>query len=145
MCQPAGALDDLIALGLGELAEPLAALHAFFVFRNETLDTALQKADAFATVEQKPTADESLLTPARDRLGRYAKHPAQVLDGVDRFAGVLDAHIRRVRDVLDKQPQVMPRLVARNERMGSRLGTEIGDAIREIFVRIRTAGIQLVQ
>ena len=64
------ALDDLAALVVGQLAELRAAAHALLVLRHEALDRALQEADPLAAVEHEPPADQPLLAPAGNRLGR---------------------------------------------------------------------------
>jgi len=73
------------------------------------------------------------------------KHTAQVFDGVDGFAGVFDGHVGRIGNVFDEETQVVPRLVASDQRMGRCLRAKIGDAVRQVLVGIIALRFQFVQ
>ena len=105
--QPPRPLDDPIALFVGQLAELRAAADALLVPGGEPVDRALQKPDSLAAVEHEPPADQPLLPPAGNRLGRDIEQLAQFFDGQHLLAGRLGRHIGRFGQVFDEQPQIV--------------------------------------
>ncbi len=59
--QPTGALHDLPAVLIGQLAEPLAAPHLLAVVVHKTIHAPLQETHTLAALKQEPTADQALL------------------------------------------------------------------------------------
>ncbi len=110
--QPPGALDDLISLAHRVSWLNCAPRRTRSSFASdEPIDRALQEPDSLAAVEHEPPADQPLLAPARNRLGRNLEQLAQFLDRQHLLAGRLGRHVGRVRHVLDEQPQVVAGVV----------------------------------
>ena len=61
------------------------------------------------------------------------------------LAGRSGRHIGGVGEVFDEQPQIMPRLTARQLQVGIFAGAIVGDSVAEIFVGVCPTGIDLAQ
>ena len=93
------------------------------VFSPTNRSTELRKkADPLAAVEHEPPADQPLLPPARNRLGRDVELLGQLLDRQHLLAGRFGRHVGRVRQVLDEQPQIVAGLFAGQLQVGKRIG-----------------------
>src|SRR5262249_16893426 len=114
-------LHHISPLIVAELAKSLASAYSLAVLSDKTLDAAPQDTYSLPlAVKYKPTTHEPLFTPPRNRLCRDVEHFAQLIDGMDRLAGIFDLHIGRVRNVFNKQPQVMSHIAARQRRRDGR-------------------------
>ena len=116
--QPAGPVDDLLPLLVGQLAEPRTARHALLIVLHEAVDAAPQEADALAAVEHEPAAHQPQLAPPRNRLGRNVELLGQLFDREHLLADVVGRHVGRVRQILDEQPQIVQQVVARDLASG---------------------------
>ena len=140
--QALGAADDLRPLRFAQLAEMAAAAHAIRVPLHEPVHRTLQETHPLAAVHDEPPADQPQPAPAGNRLGGDAESLGQFFHGQHAFAGQGRRHVGGVGEVLDEQPQVVPRLAARELQVGIGPGAIIRDAEAEIFVGVDSPRIQ---
>ena len=87
LSQTASVTYNASALFFADLTELRTAFDAVGIVIDKPFDGALQKADSFAVVEHKTTADQALLSPTGDGFGADVKMAAEVFDRPHTFAG----------------------------------------------------------
>jgi hypothetical protein len=143
--QSASPVDDLIAFGIGHLAEAFAPLDAEFVLMNEPLDARVQEPDSLAAFGDEPAGDQTLISPSGNGLGRNVEPLAQILDGVDRFGGFFETQVHRVGDVFDEEAKVMDRIFPFDQSHRVGIGTDLGHPIEQEIEWIVLRRIQFRQ
>ena len=128
-----------------QLAELAAAAHPLRVPLDKTVHRAFQKTDSLAAVHHEPPADQAQPAPAGNGLGRHIEPLGQSLDRQYVLSRRSGRHVGGVGEVLDEQPQIMPRVTARQLEVGIFAGAIIGDPVTEIFVGVCPSGIDLAQ
>jgi hypothetical protein len=129
--QSASPVDDLIAFGIGHLAEAFAPLDAEFVLMNEPLDARVQEPDPLAPLGDEPAGNQTLISPSGNGLGRNVEPFAQILDGVDRFGGFFETQVHRVGDVFDEEAKVMDGILSFDQSHRVGIGTDLGHPIEQ--------------
>ncbi len=122
---PTGPADDLVALLVGQLAEPGPPVDLVLVVGDEPPDARLQEPDLGPAVDQEPPGDQALATPAGDRPGRDVEPPADGLDRQDLLGRLLHLLLDGRREVLDEQPEVVADVVAVQHQGRRPLGAEV--------------------
>ena len=92
--QPAGPVDDLATLLVGQLAESRTASDSLVIVLHEAVHAAAQKAHALAAVKHQPPADETQLAPPRNGLRRHVELLGQLFDRQHLLADVVGASCR---------------------------------------------------
>jgi hypothetical protein len=143
--EPARPADDLVALGVGQLPEPRAAIDLVAVRRDEPRQARLEEPDLGPPVDDEPTRHQALAPPARHRPDRDVEPSAHRVDRQDRLGRLIGRLLDGRRQVLHEQAQVVLHVGAVEHQGGRPLGAEARDPVAEVLVRVATPRLDLRQ
>ena len=140
-----GTIDNVVSLGLANLAKPFTAFDPLLVLVNESIYARVQEPNPLASFGQETTRNQPLISPSRNGLRRHVEHFAKILDGMNRLFGFFYAKVHRIGNVFDEESKIVDRVITFNQTVTGPVRTNLGYPEKEEVVGVVLARIQFAK